>query len=231
LTADTLDIVFVWAGMFLAIVLLAMATWQRVFRTMPIFFCYLVWCVCSATVVPAALHLSAENYLRYFLLSMAIDDSFHFAILAELGRAVLRYNDAASPKRSTLVLLMTLAIVLVWSLGRWVFPTRLPAIQLTYVLLLQGFAILRVACLLTLAWWSSLHAFRWPTRALQIASGFGVYAVVSLGTALLHTHGMTGVQYHWLDQIQVASYLGALSYWVLAFGTKEVESKILIPNR
>jgi hypothetical protein len=231
LTADTLDIVFVWAGMFLAIVLLAMATWQRVFRTMPIFFCYLVWCVCSATVVPAALHLSAENYLRYFLLSMAIDDSFHFAILAELGRAVLRYNDAASPKRSTLVLLMTLAIVLVWSLGRWVFPTRLPAIQLTYVLLLQGFAILRVACLLTLAWWSSLHAFRWPTRALQIASGFGVYAVVSLGTALLHTHGMTGMQYHWLDQIQVASYLGALSYWVLAFGTKEAESEILVPNR
>lgn len=231
MTADTLDIVFVWAGMFLAIVLLAMATWQRVFRTMPIFFCYLVWCVCSATVVPAALHLSAENYLRYFLLSMAIDDSFHFAILAELGRAVLRYNDAASPKRSTLVLLMTLAIVLVWSLGRWVFPTRLPAIQLTYVLLLQGFAILRVACLLTLAWWSSLHAFRWPTRALQIASGFGVYAVVSLGTALLHTHGMTGMQYHWLDQIQVASYLGALSYWVLAFGTKEAESEILVPNR
>jgi len=231
LTADALDTVSIWAGAILGTTLFALAIWQRTFRTLPVFFSYLVWCVCSAAAEPLVVQLSAENYLQFYLLNMTVDDLFHFAILAELGRAVLRYNDAASPKRSTLVLLMTLAIVLVWSLGRWVFPTRLPAIQLTYVLLLQGFAILRVACLLTLAWWSSLHAFRWPARALQIASGFGVYAVVSLGTALLHTHGMTGVQYHWLDQIQVASYLGALSYWVLAFGTKEAESEILVPNR
>jgi hypothetical protein len=231
LNADALDIVFVWAGMVPSAALLVLAIRQRTSRTMPVFFYYLVWCVCSMVVAPTALHLSGENYLRYFLVNLTVDDLFHLAVLAELGRVVLRYNCAVPPRRSTLVFLMAAAIALVWSLGKWILPVGLPIFHLLYDVLVQGFAILRVACLLTLAWWSSLHAFRWPARALQIASGFGVYAVVSLGTALLHTHGMTGVQYHWLDQIQVASYLGALSYWVLAFGTKEVENEILVPNR
>jgi hypothetical protein len=31
---------------------------------------------------------------------------------------------------------------------------------------------------------------------------------------------MAGMQYHWLDQILVASYLGALAYWVPSSATK-----------
>jgi hypothetical protein len=92
-----------------------------------------------------------------------------------------------------------------------------------YAILMQLLAVLRGVFLLTLVWWSSLQRLRWPTRELRIVTGLGFYIVATLCVAILHTHNMGGMQYHWLDQLLVGGYLWTLSYWMLASTTKVVE--------
>jgi hypothetical protein len=94
-----------------------------------------------------------------------------------------------------------------------------------YVVSIQVFAVLRVAFLLALIWWSSLQGFRWPTRELRIVTGLGFCAIVSLAVVIIHGHNLVGMENHWLDQIVVASYLGALTYWVVSTATKALEQQ------
>jgi hypothetical protein len=94
----------------------------------------------------------------------------------------------------------------------------------------QTFAILRVVVFLAMAAFSQLLAIGWRNRELQIATGLGFYSIVSLATAVIHTHQEVGAQYHWLDQVGAVSYLSALVYWVLSFATKEAERQNFSPQ-
>lgn len=227
----TLDSALQLAGLGLQAVLFALLIWRRVYRTLPVFFCYLVWCLCSDALAIVAVRWPPEVYLRFFLVNLTIDDLFLVAILIELGRAVLRHNRATAPGRFLLFFLFVLAGLLVFSLAKWVVAPRAPMLEQLYMILLQGFAILRVAVLLTLVWWSSLKGLRWPNYELQIASGLGFYAIVALAVVIVHTHSFGWAQDHRLDQIQVASYLGVLAYWVLYFSQKAPEGNISMHKR
>jgi predicted ferric reductase len=68
-----------------------------------------------------------------------------------------------------------------------------------------------------------VHKLRWPTRELQILTGLGIYIMITLCVVILHTHNMATMQFHWLDQLLVASYLLALGFWILASTTKVAE--------
>jgi hypothetical protein len=162
-------------------------------------------------------------YLPATLVSITGDALFQLAILAELGRAVLRHNHVAPPSKAVLVLLGLLACVIAAVLNKWNVPLEYPFLSMLYLVLLQIFAALRVVFLLTLVWWTSVQKLRWPTRELQILTGLGVYIMVTLCVVILHTHNMEGMQYHWLDQLLVGSYLFALGFWILASTTKVAE--------
>jgi hypothetical protein len=118
-----------------------------------------------------------------------------------------------------------LAFVLAGSLNKWTIPTQFPILDMLYLVLMQLLAVLRVVFLLTLVWWSSLQGLRWPTRELRIVTGLGFYIIATLSVAILHSHNMGGMEYHWLDQLLVGAYLWTLSYWILATTTKVVEQQ------
>jgi hypothetical protein len=221
LTLDTLDIVLLLAGTALQAVLLALVSWRRVFRTLPVFFAYQIWCLCSTSADFAAVHWPWADYQWFYLLNISIDETFQLAILFELGRRVLRYNRAAPPSRAVFVFLLVLAGLLIFSMARWTVPSDTQMIWQFGVHLQQIFSILPVASLLALAWWCSLQSLRWPATELHVASGLGFYFIVALAVSILHTHQPAGPLYHWLNQISAASYLGTLAYWVLSFATKE----------
>jgi hypothetical protein len=162
-------------------------------------------------------------YLQATLVNITVDALFQLAILAELGRAVVRHNRVTPPSRIVIALFTVLAFVLAGSFNKWILPTHLPIADMLYLVLMQLFAVLRVVFLLTLVWWSSLQGLRWPSRELRILTGLGVYIMATLCVAILHNHNFGGMQYHWLDQLLVAIYLWTLSYWILAATTSVVE--------
>jgi hypothetical protein len=202
--------------------LLAVLLYKRIYRSLPIFSIFLVWCLLSDAGMAIALHLP-NAYLPATLVSITGDALFQLAILAELGRAVLRHNHVDPPSKVVLVLLGLLACVVAGILNNWSVPLDYPFMSMLYLVLLQVFAALRVVFLLTLVWWTSVHKLRWPTRELQILTGLGIYIMITLCVVILHTHNMATMQYHWLDQLLVGSYLLALGFWILASTTKVAE--------
>ncbi|HEV2485894.1 MAG TPA: hypothetical protein VGT08_10205 [Terracidiphilus sp.] len=222
MTLDSIDLTLWLAGIIMESVLLVLVVWKRIYRMLPVFFSFLIWCLCSDAGMAVA-HLFPGAYLPATLANITVDALFQLAMLAELGRSVLLYNRAAPPSRLVIVLLTALACVLAGSLNKWTVPTQLPIIKMLYVVLMQLLAVLRVVFLLTLVWWSSLQGLRWPTRELRIVTGLGFYILATFCVAILHTHNMGGMQYHWLDQLLVGGYLWTLSYWILASTTKVAE--------
>lgn len=224
MTLDSIDLTLWLAGISLEAVLLALVLWKRVYRTLPFFSCFFLWCLLSDAGMAFA-SMFPNAYLPATLANITVDALFQLAILAELGMAVVRYNHVPPPSGTVIGLLTALAIVLAGSLNNWKVPTQLPMLDMLYLVLMQLFAVLRVVFLLTLVWRSSLQGLRWPTRELRIVTGLGVYIIATLSVAILHSHNMSGMRYHWLDQLLVGTYLWTLSYWILASTTKVAEQR------
>lgn len=222
MTLDSIDLTLWLAGIGMEALLLGLVLWRRVYRTLPIFSCFFLWCLLSDGGMAVAVRFP-NAYLKATLVNISVDALFQLAILAELGRVVVRHNRATSPSRIVIALLAVLAFILAGSLNKWIFPSHLPIADMLYLVLMQLFAVLRAVFLLTLVWWSSLQGIRWPTREVRILTGLGVYIMATLCVAILHSHNMGGMQYHWLDQLLVAIYLWTLSFWTLASTTSVVE--------
>jgi hypothetical protein len=224
LTLDSIDLTLWIAGASLEAALFVLVIWKRIYRTLPIFSCYLIWCLLSDAGLAVAL-LFPHAYLPATLVGITMDALLQMAILAELGRVVVRHNQVSPPSRTVIVLLTILGFVIAGSLNTWTFPTNMQILDMLYVVMLQLFAVLRVVFLLTLVWWSSLQKLKWPARELKIVTGLGVYLLVSLCVVIFHNHNNLGMQYHWLDQFLVGCYLWTLSYWILASTTNVVEQQ------
>ena len=209
MTLDSIDLTLWLAGIGMEALLLGLVIWKRVYRTLPVFSCFFLWCLLSDGGMAVAVRFPTA-YLQATLVNITVDALFQLAILAELGRAVVRHNRVTPPSRIVIALLTVLAFILAGSLNKWVIPTQLPIADILYLLLMQLYAVLRVVFLLTLVWWSSLQGLRWPPRELRILTGLGLYILATLCVAVLHSHNMSGMQYHWLDQLLVAIYLWAL---------------------
>jgi hypothetical protein len=221
-TLDSIDLTLWLFAVLLEGAVLGVVLWRRVYRTLPIFSCFLGWCLLSDAGMAAAQRLP-NAYLFATLVNITVDALFQVAILAELGKAAIRKNRVERPSRVVIFLLAILAALLSMLLNRWKIPTEWPLLNLVYMVLLQFLATLRLVFLLTLVWWSSLLKLRWNQRDLRILTGLGLYILVTFLVVVLHAHDLNGVKYHWLDQLLVASYLWALCLWMLASTTKVAE--------
>ena len=218
-TLDSIDFTLWLLAVLLEGTVLGVVIWQRIYRTLPVFSSFLAWCLLSDAAM-AVMQRIPSAYLPATLVNITIDACFQLAILAELGSAVVRHNRVDPPSRVVLIMLTALAGVVAMALNRWRVPTEWPLLNLIYMVLLQFLATLRLVFLLTLVWWSSLLKLRWHTRELRIITGLGLYILVTFIVAVLHAHNMATMQYHWLDQLLVGSYLWALCLWALASTTK-----------
>jgi len=221
-TLDSIDLALWLLAVLLEGAILAIVLWRRTYRTLPVFACFLGWCLLSDAGM-AAMQRIPNAYLPATLVNMTVDALFQIAILAEIGRAVVRYNRTAPPSRVILFLLGGLAAVVAMLLNWWRVPGDRPLLNLIYIVLLQFLATLRLVFLLTLVWWTSLFKLRWHPRELRMVTGLGLYILVTFLVVVLHTRNMASMQYHWLDQLLVASYLSALCLWILATTTKVAE--------
>ncbi len=222
MTWDSIDMTMWLFAILLEGTVLGVVIWRRIYLTLPVFSSFLVWCLLSDAGM-AAMKMIPNAYLPATIVNITVDALFQLAILNELGKTVVRHNRVDPPSRVVLVLLATLAAALTLMLNRWRIPEGWPLLNIIYMVLLQLLAALRLSVLLTLVWWSSLLKLEWQTRELRIFTGLGLYILVTFLVVILHTHNMTSMNYHWLDQLMVASYLLALCLWMLASTTKVAE--------
>lgn len=218
-------------GLIVEMVLVAILLRRRAYRTLPAFLLYVCWGLCS-DVVLTSVRGNALTYFHLYLIQLMLDSVLLFAVLVELAWNLLRPIRTSLPKRSWMVIAMLIALagLLVWPLAGFAVPANLNPAGMFFFRLQQTFAILRVVTFLALAGFSHLLSIGWRDRELQVATGLGVYSLVSLTATVLHTHQIVGPQYHWLDLLVSACYLIVLSYWAVCFATRETERQEFTPR-
>lgn len=226
------DALLAGCGVAAEIVLVLLLAQTRVFRLLPAFFVYVCWSLLSDTCFFVIQIRKVAAPFGLYESQMVIDAAMIFVVLVELAWSVLRPVRSSLPKRAWISIAILIAGVglLLWPVAGFTLPRHLTQQGMYFFRLQQTFAILRVVVFLAMAGFSQMLSIGWHSRELQIATGLGIYSLVSLATTIMHTHQAVGVRYHWLDEIGACSYLGALLYWVLAFATKEQERQNFSPQ-
>jgi hypothetical protein len=227
-----LDRIFALTGIAEEGLALAALVFRRNFRQFPIFCLYLAWAI---VVDIAGYYLFARNgdlYTRLYPFELVIDSIFQFGILFELSRSVLRPVARFLPRWFSIALGL---LILVLGGAIWLIAHQLNTFSGPYQNLLRienAFSILRILYFFALAGLSQFLSLSWRDRELQIATGLGIYSMVSVTVSVLHTRPAfsSGPPAHRLEQVVVASYACSLLYWIVSFAQKEAERREFTPQ-
>lgn len=230
-----LDMILWLIGLFAEIAVVSLCLKGKLFRITPMFCVYLAWSLLIDVSFFFLRRAPKEIYFRVYTVEMVIDSIFQFAVLVELGWAVLRPMRSSLPRYSIgiLALLFVILGALIWPISAHMLPVGLKDAGIQFVHAQQTIAVLRVVIFMALAGFSQLLAIGWRSRELQIATGLGFYSMCSLAISVIHSHqtlAVSGYYYHLLDQIGVATYLCSLAYWVFSFSQQEQERQQFTPE-
>lgn len=217
------------------ITVLALMIWRRMWRTLPVFTAYMLWSLISDTAgLYFLIHGVVKSYFTFYATQTIIDAILMFAVLVELGWSVLSPVRNSLPRgtKAALVVLIGVVALIAWPLATNSIPPAPGLVKeaVTFEHIDQTFIILRVIFFLVMVSFSQLLSIGWRDRELQIATGLGVYAIVSLLVALLNAHQTDVQQVHKYHLAVSISYLGSLGYWVLSFAAKEYQRKEFSPQ-
>lgn len=220
------------AGLVGEAVVLAILIYRRVWRTFPLFFAFCIWQFAGDSGNVVVRYFFPELYAAAYLTQAVIDSVLGFSVLIEIAWSVLRPIQNSLPRRT-----LPIIIVLVIALGAVVWPfagLHLLADQTSVVRNIvhvqQTAAILRILFFLLLAGFSQLLSIGWRDRELQVVTGLGIYSLVSLLAAMMHTRETSAAQYYHLNQLVIAAYLCSLGYWAFSFLQKEAQRREFTPQ-
>jgi len=207
----------------------------KLFRNTPVFCAYLAWSVLLDLLVLGVTRLPPNIYLRVYVWQLIADSIFQFAVLVELGWAVLLPIRSSLPKHTVLILALLIAGAggLIWPISAHMLPPGLDPSGVLFVHAQQTVAVLRAVIFLVLAGFSQLLSIGWRNRELQIATGLGFYSICSLAISLIHGHLAPVAHphlYHLVDLIGQASYDCSLLYWIFSFAQQEQERQEFTPQ-
>lgn len=220
------------AGVLGEAVVLAILIYRHAWRTMPFFFLFCVWEPLTDGGIFLVHQYYFDVYSTAYLTQAVVDSALVFSVLVEIAWSVLRPIRNSLPRRT-----LPIIIVLVVALGAAVWPFSglhlladlTPTIR-GIVHVQQTAAILRILFFLLLAGFSQLLSIGWRDRELQVVTGLGIYSLVSLLAAMMHTRETSVTQYGHLNQLVIASYLCSLAYWAFSFAQKEAPRREFTPQ-
>jgi hypothetical protein len=228
-----LDNALLIAAIACEVAVFALLLGRKAWRTLPVFVVYIAWTILTDLLNIALLTRFPGFFQRAYFYQMVPDALLQLAVLINLAWSVLRPSRGVLPRGTLVVLgvLVALTGLLVWPLAGMTMPPNLSRHGELFVHFQQTVAILRVVCFLVMAGFSQVLSIGWKDRELQIATGLGFFSIVSLIVAVLHSHEEAGTHlYHLLDNAMTASYVGALTYWVVCLATKEQERREFSPQ-
>ena len=213
------------------IVVLAQIARRRIWRTLPVFSLYMLWqFISDMTGLYFQVALS-EKYFFFFITQSVVDAVLFFAVLMELSWSVLRPIRASLPKKTIFFLGILIAVgaLIVWPFAGMNIESLTPQAQ-TFMHLNQTMVLLRILCFVIMAAFSQLLSIGWRDRELQIATGLGIYSIVTMVVSILDSHQSDVNKIHSYHQLVTISYLGSLIYWVLSFAAKEYQRREFSPQ-
>jgi hypothetical protein len=230
----------IWLAYIVAeIAVLGLLFYRHAWRSLPIFCLYCAWDLLSNLFSYVVHHRFDTDYSRYFAIYLAqtiTDFVLQFGVLVELAWSLLRPIRASLPHPRLTVFVLAVALLavgaVIWGLTSFSPPGQLP-VQMRFLFLIhlqQTFSLLRVLFFLGLACSSQLLSIGWRDRELQVATGLGIYSLVSLTVTALQTHETRASQYGHLNQFVVASFVGSLLYWVYSFAQQESARRAFTPQ-
>lgn len=213
----TLDAAFPLAGAILSAPLTVLLIARRLHRILPLFVAYEGYTVISALACAWSAQQAPAIYLYLWMPVSYLDLILFLCVLVELGRRVHIHNRAGDSQWLITALAFPLITLLFWSLvpwpelpkSGWIWQMNLRALQTTGVLQMSG--------LVTVVLWSSLCRLRWPERELHIITGMGAWTLVEFTVLIVHTHGIYGRGYRWLDLLTPACCILVIVYWLHYF--------------
>lgn len=224
----------IWfTGMVTEAVVVALLIYRGIWRQLPLFCIYCIWdlSIDLAGLTSARLFPSYYNWTN-FLIQATVDSALQFCILVELAWSVLRPIREFLPRFS---LLAIGSVILLVGSAIWPFTTlpnieQLRVAQRLLIHLQQTVAILRILFFIVLAASSQVLSIGWRDRELQVATGLGIYSLISLGVTILQAHTPMGERYRHLYEIAILGFVGSLLYWVLSFAQKQAQRREFTPH-
>ena len=229
----------IWlAGIVAEAIVFGLLVYRRITRLLPLFSVYCAWDLLSNIVAFASAHLfpasspTSDFYLSTYLAATIVDSVLQFGVLVELTWSVLRPIRASLP-RFTIVAIGTLILAVgaaIWTFVPIPGPGNLPPLWHLLLHLQQTVSVQRILLFLVLSASSQLLSIGWRDRELQVATGLGLYSLVSLAVTMLQAHQGTLQQYVFLNRISIAGFLCSLLYWMYSFAQQQAERREFTPQ-
>ncbi|HEY2467729.1 MAG TPA: hypothetical protein VGI45_07795 [Terracidiphilus sp.] len=236
---NILDTALQFTGFIIEAVIAGLVLYRRIYKTLPLFSCYLVWSLISDLGGFLLIRRFPASGLNIYLTSAIIDAIFMLCVLVEVSMSVLKPIRAWLSRWAFLAVTMVIALcgLAVWHFIKFPGFEHLRAeheYQIIAHLQLTVSAV-RILFFLVLASLSQLLSIGWRDREFQIATGFGFYSIVSLSVALLHLNLGAGTpelnhQYALLDAAVGASYACSIFYWIVCFAQNVPERREFTPQ-
>ncbi len=232
-----MDTALTLLGCVIEAVILGLLFYKRIYKTLPLFSLYIAWGLLSDLGGFLLIRRFPNTELRIFLASTIIDSIFMFCVLIEVSMSVLKPVRALLSKWAIILVAGFIGAAggLIWFLVKFPGFDKLQGDFQTIGHLEFTVSAMRLLFFLLLAGLSQLLSIGWRDRELQIATGFGFYALASIAVGIMHWNlgaGNPGLdrQYHLLDQMMSACYSGSLVYWVFSFVQEVPERRKFTPQ-
>lgn len=214
--------IMVGVGIGAEIIFLMLLTSKRVYCMLPFFYSYVAVGVVNDLLIWWLRHVRYGHDLQVFIAQTSLDSALQYGVLVELAWLVLR-RLGVFPRWTLFALvtgLLTLGAIL-WPLSDSKTFSGLPPAWHLLLHLQATIAVLRILLFLALAAGSHLLSLSWRDRELQVATGLGLYSLMSLVATLVHAHMALTPGTHIVDVLASASYVASLFYWVVCFSLPE----------
>lgn len=229
----SLEAIFFLLGVLTEATVLGLLLFRRVYRSFPVFSAYLAWSLINDVGEYLLLRRFPGHARQIYLAGAIIDAAFVFGVLIEISMSVLKPIRASLPRWTIVAVAILIAVVCA---AIWPFSTPPGANPLdhSFQIIVQmrlTASVVRTLFFLALAGFSQLLSLGWKDRELQVATGFGVYSLISLLAALLHGSIAPSLeQFRLLDEIVAASFICSMVYWVISFAQKVPERRKFTPQ-
>jgi hypothetical protein len=206
--------------------------WRRAYRSLPVFFAYIVWGLAGDSTVLIMRTLMHYQSLTPFVIETYIDSLFQYLVLIELAWSILRPMQRLLPKGFLLSisLIIVAGAVLAWPLTGIKETLEVPRQLLIAFHVQRSFAVLRILFFIVLACCSQFLRIGWRDREFQVATGLGFYSLVSFAGTIVHSHQTYGEQYFYVDAAIAFSYFLSLGYWIYSFAQPEAARREMTPE-